>query len=142
MARIRNSLAALGFAIAWAVTPALGDDLGTLFHSPKERADLERKRRGEPVEGTGRPSIMRPDPVVTGYVKRSDGKSTVFIDQQPYPVRSEKLQDLLEPRAVRKHVPYRAPPPFDDVPAAAPATPVTPNASDTAPSRSGDRPRT
>ena len=142
MAPARNSLAALGLAIACAVTPALGDELGTLFHSPKERADLERKRRGEPVEGTGRAAIVRPDPAVTGYVKRSDGKSTVFIDQQPYPVRSEKLQDLLEPGAVRKHVPRPALPPSDDVPPVPPAAPVTPSASDTPPSRSGDRPRT
>ena len=137
MARSRNSLAALGVAIAWAVTPALGDELGTLFHTPKERADLEKLRRVAAIDG--QPAFARPDPVVTGYVKRSDGKSTVFIDQQPYPVRSEKLQGLLEPRSVQKYIPPPAPPPPVEAPVASPATP---RAAGTPESRSGDRPRT
>lgn len=134
MARTRNSLAALGFAIAWAVTPAFGDELGTLFHTPKERADLERLRRGESIGGPS--AFARPDPVVTGYVKRSDGKSTVFIDKQPYPVGNAKLQEKLEPRIVQRYVepgpiapPSESKPQTPDYksrePGAAPARPPT-----------------
>jgi hypothetical protein len=103
VARLRNSLAALGFALAWTAVPAFGDNFGTLFFSPKERADLETVRRGESTGGGGEgPAFVRPDPVVTGYVKRSDGKSTVFIDKQPHPIGNERLQERLEPRMIRR----------------------------------------
>lgn len=85
--------------------------LGTLFYSPKEREALEQLRRGDPTEvkqGSG--SAMRADPVVTGYVKRSDGKSTVFLDKQPYPARDGRMQGLLEPRIVERYEPIPLPP--------------------------------
>ena len=76
--------------------------LGTLFHSPKERETLDRIRRGERVEQAVAPL---PDPVVTGYVKRSDGKSTVFIDKRAYPVRDPRMQGAIEPRIIQRYEP-------------------------------------
>lgn len=96
---------------ASAAAPA--QELGTLFHSPKERETLDRIRRGERVEQAVAPL---PDPVVTGYVKRSDGKSTVFIDKRAYPARDPRMQGAIEPRIIQRYEPY--PPP---VPAPAPA---------------------
>jgi len=89
-----------------AAAPA--QELGTLFHSPKEREALERMRRGETVEQTLAPL---PDPVVTGFVKRSDGKSTVFIDKRPYPARDPHMQGVLEPKIVERYEPVPLPPP-------------------------------
>jgi hypothetical protein len=115
VALVRGRLAAIwcAFAAACAVTPALGDDFGTLFHTPKERADLDRLRRGEPVGPTGQPqeTYRRADPVVTGYVKRSDGKSTVFIDEHPYPMHGKNLQEKLDPRMVQRYFEPPPPPP-------------------------------
>ena len=136
MARIRNSLAALGLAIASATAPAFGDELGTLFHTPKERADFERLRRGETI--TGESVYARPDPVITGYVKRSDGKSTVFVDQRPFAIRDGRMQEGLQPRVVQKYIAPLPPPPVIEVPVA----PATPKAPDSPPPRSGDGPRT
>lgn len=82
-------------------------ELGTLFHSPKEREALERMRRGETVEQT---LVPIPDPVVTGFVKRSDGKSTVFIDKRPYPARDPRMQRVLEPKIVERYEPVSLPP--------------------------------
>lgn len=135
MARIRNSLAALGFTIASVAAPAFGDELGTLFYTPKERADFERLRRGESIAGES--GYARPDPVITGYVKRSDGKSTVFVDQRPFTIRNGKMQEGLQPRVVQKYIAPLPPPPVVETP-----PPAAPKAADTPQPRSGDGPRT
>lgn len=101
--RISLALALIVFSAA-----AGAQQLGTLFHTPKEREALDRMRRGEPSE---RAAFTRPDPVVTGYVKRSDGKSTVFLDKQPFPSRNERLQRLLEPQVIERFEPIPLPPP-------------------------------
>jgi hypothetical protein len=97
--------------IAWIIvavsTAAPAQQLGTLFHSPREREALERMRRGETVEQAAAPL---PDPVVTGFVKRSDGKSTVFIDKRPYPARDPRMQGVLDPRIVERYEPVPLPP--------------------------------
>jgi hypothetical protein len=53
--------------------------LGTLFFTPEERARLDRVRRGEPTA----PNAAAPaagDPRLTGFVQRSDGRTTVWLD--------------------------------------------------------------
>ena len=92
-------------ALSSAVSAA---ELGTLFHTAKEREQLERLRKGEKMPD-GQAAIERPDPVITGYVKRSDGKSTVFIDKQPVPVRNPRLERRLEPKAVERYEPLPLP---------------------------------
>ncbi len=86
---------------------ASAQELGTLFLTPKEREALDRLRRGEPAAQAG---IERPDPAVTGFVKRSDGKSTVFLDKQPYPVTNPRIQQMLDPRIVERYEPLPLPP--------------------------------
>jgi hypothetical protein len=89
------------FLLLLAILPAgaQAQQLGTLFHSPSERDALDRQRRGDPVIQA--PADL-PDPVVTGYVKRSDGKSTVFLDGKPYRARDARTQQMLDPRMVDK----------------------------------------
>ena len=74
-------------------------DLGTLFHTPEERARLDRMRRGEPETPAGPAALDRPREL-TGFVKRSDGRGTAFIDGAPVPVAPGNT-GLLEPDAVR-----------------------------------------
>jgi hypothetical protein len=75
--------------------------LGTLFHSADERAKLDRMRRGE-----GEPAAA-PAPgqssAVTGFVKRSDGRNTVWIDGTPVSVRGSQGAEVFDPRAVRAY---------------------------------------
>lgn len=99
--------ASLALALVALSAAAPAADLGTLFFTAKEREQLERLRLGETPQS---PTIARPDPVITGYVKRSDGKSTVFIDKQPVPVRNPRLERRLEPRAVDRFDPLPMPP--------------------------------
>lgn len=105
----------LALALLLVSAVAGAQELGTLFHTPKERDLLERLRRGEKVETT---VITRPDPTITGYVKRSDGGSTVFLDKQPYVVRDAKDEKLIQPDVVQRFSP--APPVQAPAPAAAP----------------------
>jgi hypothetical protein len=101
---VRTRLAIFLVAVS---TAAPAQQLGTLFHSPKEREALERARRGESAWQAATPSA---DPVVTGFVKRSDGKSTVFIDKRPYPARDPRMQGVLDPRIVERYEPIALPP--------------------------------
>lgn len=120
---MRASLGIVLFALSTALPAA---DLGTLFFTAKEREQLEKLRRGETPQS---PTIARPDPVITGYVKRSDGKSTVFIDKQPVPVRNPRLERRLEPRAVDRFDPLPMPAePLDEEAAAPLAKPASPSA--------------
>jgi len=102
---VRASVAIALFAFSTATSAA---ELGTLFHTAQEREQLERLRKGEKMPD-GQAAIERPDPVITGYVKRSDGKSTVFIDKQPVPVRNPRLERRLEPKAVERYEPLPLP---------------------------------
>ena len=96
VARARRALAALALTLAPAAQCA---ELGTLFFTPEERARLDRMRRGEP-EVSGQP-VRAGTPSLTGFVKRSDGRHTVWIDGSPMTVRSPESGRLLDPRAVR-----------------------------------------
>lgn len=86
---------ALSLACAAADVP-----LGRLFHTPEERARLDRLRRGETHEASAAPAATSAGEV-TGFVKRSDGRNTVWIDGQPLPARTPGTAQLLDPRAVR-----------------------------------------
>lgn len=76
-------------------------ELGTLFNTREERARLDRLRRGEP-EIVGAP-VRSAVPAVTGFVKRSDGRHTLWIDGAPMSVGSPEAARLLESQAVRDY---------------------------------------
>lgn len=111
--------ASLAILLVAAAMGAHAQQLGTLFHSPAEREALDKLRRGD-VPGKAVETIPLPDPVVTGFVKRSDGKSTVFIDKRPYPARDPRVQGVLDPRIVERYEPIPLPPPAPAEPPAAP----------------------
>jgi len=89
-------------ALALAALPpvAASEELRTLFHSPQERARLDRLRRGEPAEI---PAVARAPrtPEVTGYVKRSDGRDTVWLDGTPKAMTGEASTAYTDPSKVR-----------------------------------------
>ena len=96
-ARAERLFAMLACAAALAAGAA---PLETLFHTPEERERLDKLRRGElvqaPAPATG-PARKRE---ITGYVKRSDGRGTAFIDGVPVPVERGNAP-LLKPDEVR-----------------------------------------
>lgn len=90
--------AALALLFALAASAAQAQTLGTLFHTAEERARLERLRRGE-AEASHHAGPARPE--VTGFVRRSDGSGTVWINGVPVAVKGGKGEALLDPEAVR-----------------------------------------
>jgi hypothetical protein len=105
---VRTRLAVVLLALSSAVA---AQPLGTLFHSAKERETLDRQRRGEKVEADGQAVVETREPVITGFVKRSDGKSTVFLDRRPYRTTNPAIQRSLDPRIVERYQEPGPPPP-------------------------------
>jgi hypothetical protein len=100
---VRRSV--LAAALAASALEALGaEDIGTLFTTPEERARLDRLRRGESTAAAlpdGR--AARHKPTLTGYVQRSDGRNTVWIDGRPVALAGPGARPLepgmVQPRA-------------------------------------------
>ena len=98
MRTARASLAALLLALG----AAHAEDLGTLFYSPAEREHLDRERRGEAVEQPAGEPLAR-EHAITGFVKRSDGRGTVWIDGRPVRVTDPKSERVFDPHSVRAY---------------------------------------
>lgn len=97
----RRALLALAFAAI--VLPAGAADLGTLFYTAEERARLDRMRRGEPVNPPPA-AVEAPPPAppeVTGFVRRSDGRNTLWIDGRPVTTNNRRNDPLFDPRRVK-----------------------------------------
>jgi hypothetical protein len=100
------------FAILLAALLASGAaaaDLRTLFHTPEERARLDRLRRGEPLEAQAAPRAPRV-PAVTGFVKRSDGRDTVWLDGTPKALTGAASAPYTDASKVRGRERPEAPP--------------------------------
>ena len=98
----RRVLAAL--ALALAAAGAAADDLGTLFFTAEERARLDKLRRGEPAAEHGSGTSGSAKRALTGFVQRSDGRTTVWIDGNPVPLNSPRNAKL-DPKAVQAYAP-------------------------------------
>jgi hypothetical protein len=94
--RADRLLLALLLALYWC--PAGAVELGTLFNTPQERDRLDRLRRGEPEPAAAEASPSRAvgRPMVTGFVKRSDGRHTVWIDGTPVTVATPEAAKTIE----------------------------------------------
>lgn len=91
--------ASLLLALAFATAPAFAVEVGALFTTPEERARLDRMRRGEAERIPGAPERATV-PAFTGYVQRSDGRNTVWLDGVPVPTDNPRARVLLDPRKV------------------------------------------
>ena len=72
----------LFFAVAVAVIgPVWSQDVGRLFFTPEQRDALDARRKGR-VPDKPAAAAVSPTTRLDGYVKRSSGRSTVFINGQ------------------------------------------------------------
>jgi hypothetical protein len=75
---MKLALAALIAVLSSAVAQA--DDLGRLFFTPEQRANLDLRRKARMPDKPAVPSVAAPITRVDGYVTRSSGPSTVWIN--------------------------------------------------------------
>jgi hypothetical protein len=73
--------------------PARAQELGRLFFTPEQRAALDARRKARLPD---RPTVQRESPTtrVDGYVARSSGRSTMWVDGEP-------LADGAQPEGLR-----------------------------------------
>ncbi len=80
---MRRAAALLGFAAALAATlPARAQELGRLFFTPEQRAALDARRKARLPD---KPAAAAPSPTtrIDGLVRRSDGRTTVWVNGEP-----------------------------------------------------------
>ena len=72
----------LAFAIGMAfATLAAAQDLGRLFFTPEQRAALDARRKARVFDKpVAAPVVASPTTRLDGYVRRSDGRSTVWVN--------------------------------------------------------------
>lgn len=62
--------------------PAAGQELGRLFFTPEQRQALDARRRAR-VPDKPAAAAASPTTRLDGYVKRSSGRSTVWVNGEP-----------------------------------------------------------
>lgn len=81
--KIHSTCILLG-AICLAVSgKTYGEPLGRLFFSPAERLQIDRERR--------LPARAEPPPRLDGFVTRSDGPPTLFLDGKAVPASPRQI---------------------------------------------------
>lgn len=68
-------------AAAAAAAPAGAQDIGRLFFTPEQREALDARRRARvPDKPAPVPVVASPTTRLDGYVRRSDGRATVWVN--------------------------------------------------------------
>jgi len=75
----------VAIALVLCVAPALAaaEEFGRLFFTPQQRSALDERRRARVPDKPAAAVVATPVTRVDGYVKRSAGPSTVFINGDP-----------------------------------------------------------
>jgi len=63
---------------------AMAQELGRLFFTPEQRAALDARRKAR-VPDKPTPTVASPTTRLDGYVKRSAGPTTVWVNGEPLP---------------------------------------------------------
>lgn len=72
-------------ALMAASTGASAQELGRLFFTPAERAALDARRKARVPDKPAAAVVASPTTKLDGYVKRSGGPSTVWVNGEPLP---------------------------------------------------------
>ena len=75
----------LGVAFAACTAAAQAQELGRLFFTPEQRAALDERRKARIPDKPAAVIVEAPSTRLDGYVKRSDGKSTLFVNGEAIP---------------------------------------------------------
>ena len=67
-------------ALALPFAPAQAQELGRLFFTPDQRAALDARRKARVPDKPAAAAVASPTTRLDGYVRRSDGPSTVWVN--------------------------------------------------------------
>ena len=81
----RALLALVGLSLGIAASQAAGQELGRLFFTPEQRAALDERRRARVPDRPAAAVVASPTTRLDGYVKRSSGPSTVWVQGESLP---------------------------------------------------------
>lgn len=70
----------LAFLLIVFLGNAQAEDLGRLFFTPEQRAALDARRKARVPDRPSVTTVVSPTTRLDGYVKRSGGRSTVFVN--------------------------------------------------------------
>ncbi len=70
----------LAFLLFILINGAQAQELGRLFFTPEQRAALDARRKARVPDRPAVTSVISPTTRLDGYVKRSGGRSTVFVN--------------------------------------------------------------
>jgi len=63
----------------------IAEELGRLFFTPEQRQALDARRRARLPDRPSAPTAVSPTTRLDGYVRRGNGKSTVWVNGEPLP---------------------------------------------------------
>jgi hypothetical protein len=90
----------LGLLLLATALPCAAQELGRVFFTPEQRDSLDARRKARvPDKPAAAPVVASPTTRLDGYVKRSAGPSTVFINGEPVPEGSPEAPRIGESRA-------------------------------------------
>jgi len=72
-------------ALLAASAPCASQDVGRLFFTPEQRAALDARRQARVPDKPSAVVVASPTTRVDGFVKRSSGPSTVWVNGEPLP---------------------------------------------------------
>ena len=80
--RIGATALFIGAALAAAAPPCTAQELGRLFFTPEQRSALDARRKARVPDRPGVAVVASPTMRLDGYVKRSGGRSTVWVNRE------------------------------------------------------------
>ncbi|HEY5900806.1 MAG TPA: hypothetical protein VIV54_24795 [Burkholderiales bacterium] len=83
---------------ACAAEPAPAQELGRLFFTPEQRANLDARRKARVPDKPAAAVVASPVTRVDGYVKRSGGPSTVWINGESVSAGAQEAPRIDERR--------------------------------------------
>jgi hypothetical protein len=74
----------LALVAALVSLPAPAQEIGRLFFTPEQRDALDARRRARvPDKPAAAPTVVSPTTRLDGFVRRSDGRATVWVNGAP-----------------------------------------------------------
>ena len=102
----RAALLVFALALLAAMAPARAEELGRLFFTPDQRAALDARRRARvPDKPAAVPQAEQPTTRVDGAVRRSGGRSTVWVNGEAIPENPRADGARLETKSGRVAIP-------------------------------------